>query len=158
MGGVGAGLRDPLGVRLRLPVRLAVHVGVPDALRVPVALLEPVRDVDGDGVPVRLPVPVRLRELVPVWLPVPETLDEAVIVAVPVGGLVAEAVDEPVPAALGVALPDGLRSDARLRPRYVSRATTASLLPPAASHSSADSSTPLAMLLAGTSCEMFTYR
>ncbi len=101
---------------------------------------------------------MRLQELVSVWLPVPETRGEAVAVSVPVVGLVAEAVDESVADALGVTLPDGLRSDARLRPRYVSRATTPSLLPPAASHSSADSSTPLAMLLDGTSCEMLTYR
>ena len=57
-----------------------------------------------------------------------------------------------LPAALGGALgvPDGLRSDAMLRPRYVRLATAASASP--ASHSSDDSSTPLAMAFEGTSC------
>ena len=92
-------------------------------------------------VPVPLDVPVPLLEPDPVPLPV--TLAGGV--TLPLG--VALAV------ALPVALPDGLRRLATLRPRYVSRATTSAgdSTPPAASHSSTDSRTPLAMMLLGTS-------
>jgi hypothetical protein len=73
---------------------------------------------DGVGTGVRVELPDALRVVLPVPLALAVTL------------------------ALGV--PDGLRSDATLRPRYVSRDTASSPPPPppAASHS-ADSSMPL---------------
>ena len=157
-GGVGVGVAvqvlDALPVRARLgaplgvPVRLALGVPVPKALEepVPVALDEPV--------PVALdePVPVALEELVPVAMDVPVcvTLDDTVPIwlaePVPVEPL------EPVLVMLGDGAPNGLRRLATLRPRYVSRSTTLVGVsptglpppPPAASHSSADSRSPLA--------------
>jgi hypothetical protein len=109
--------------------------------------------------------------------------DEREGVRAPVADSVAKALGEPVPVPLGDAvlvrlgvllgvplpdaLADGLRRLATLTPRYVSRATTSSgdspppappPLPPAASHSSADSRMPLAMVLDGTSSVTLAYR
>ena len=79
-----------------------------------------------------------------------------VLVALPVELRVPLHVPLPVPEAVARGVPDGLRSDAMARPRYVSRAT-ASSPPPAASHST-DSSTPLLKLLLGISCVTLTSR
>ena len=142
----GDGVRVVLGdgVPVTLPVALDDGVPVTDAL--PVAL--------GDGVPVGEPValddgvpvrePVALDDGVPVADALPVALDDGVPALV--------ALIEPLPVELRVLLappeataargvPDGLRSDARSRPRYVSRATASS--PPAAASHSTDSSTPL---------------
>jgi len=133
----------------------------PVSLPVVVALLElvPVTLSDCDTVALRvaeplgerLPVPlaVLLALLEPVPLALTELLPDALRVALPVPLALA------VTLALGV--PDGLRSDATLRPRYVSRDTASSPPPPAASHS-ADSSTPLAKALLGMSCVTLAYR
>ena len=134
------------GVRVWLAV---AGRGVRDALTVAL----------GDGVPEALAV--ALDEGVPVALA--EALDDGVPDALatpppPLGDGGAVPLGDGVPDALGVALgvPDGLRSDAMPRPRYVKLATAASASP--ASHSSADSRTPLTMALDGTRCVTAAYR
>jgi len=78
-----------------------------------------------------------------------DEVDEGLLVAVCDG--VAVGLGEAVP--VGDAVTEGVRSDARLRPCSVMRATSVSL----PSHSTA-SRTPLAMVLEGTSCVTLTYR
>jgi hypothetical protein len=110
-------------------------------------------------------VPVALAEALDEGVPVAlaEALDDGVPDALatpppPLGDGGAVPLGDGVPDALGVALgvPDGLRSDAMPRPRYVKLATAASASP--ASHSSADSRTPLTMALDGTRCVTAAYR
>ena len=141
---------DGVAVRLAVGAPLRVWLGVP--VGVPVAPLEP------EAVPEPLGVPVGLTVSVPVTVPM--------------------ALLEPEAARVPVAEPlaDALRRLATLTPRYVSRASTASVgasplpppppppapplppPPPAASHSSTDSRSPLAMVLDGTSWLTLTSR
>ena len=154
-----------------MPVTLAVPLPVP----VPVLLLE--------GVPVELPVCVpvglwvldalaaalcvQLGDREPVELLVTDTEPDALLELVPVPLRVPDALPDSVPVRVTVAvlLPEPRRRLATRSPRYVNRASVASIdtapppppaPPPAASHSSADSYTPEAMPLAGTSCVTLT--
>ncbi len=155
--GEGASARPPASGDAARGVKANVGSGVDEDEGVPVALDDAVPVALDDGVPVWLPVPVALLEPVPVPLadPVPDLLGMTLGVPLP------------------DALPDGLRRLATLRPRYVRRASTASVgvspvppvlpppLPPpplAASHSSTDSRSPLAYPLLGTSWLTLTYR
>ena len=146
-------LLEPVHVLVALRDTDWLLVAVALRERVPVALTDTelvtlrVAGALGDGVPVRLPVGDALLE------PVADALTEPLPVGLPVELLVTLTL--PVADTLGV--PDGLRSDAMARPRYVSR-VTASSPPPAASHSSTDSRSPLAMMLAGTSWLTLAYR
>jgi len=149
--GVALGGRDVEGLPVSLGDR--VGAGVSETLLVPVADRVATGLVDGAALPLGLRGAVRDGEVL--WR------------ALMLGLTVAAAVPLRDGVLLGEALPAGLRSDATLSPRYVSRARTASGVspplppppaPPAASHSSTDSRTPLAMVLDGTSCVTFTYR
>ena len=89
-------------------------------------------------------------------VPEPVVLDVRVLVEV----AVALTHVVPLPNGKGMRLADGLRRLSRLRPRYVNRAMTSPVVsaPPAASHSSTDSRTPLAMKFMGTSCVILVSR
>ena len=129
-----------LPVRVFVPVAAPLaerdELGVPDAVA---ALVTLVADVAEGAVEVRLEASTE-RTLVTAALdePVPVQL-EAVALGVAL----------PVPLPVAVALPEPLRRLATMRPRYVSRATTASgdslpapTAPAAAGHSSTDSRSP----------------
>ena len=146
--GVPVRERDGGAVTDAEPVRLA---RLCDALTD--ALPDDVRE--GDVLPVALPVtllvvlPVALREGVAERVPVADAEIVALRVVLPValreGVTIALPVRAALPDAVGVGRGEG--SDAMLSPRYVSRAMAAA----SCSHS-AEESTPLAMLLLGTSC------
>ena len=115
-------------------VGVAVLVGVP--VREAVFVRVPEGDFVCEGVPLGESVCVRERDTLPDTLGVPLR----------------------VRVALGDA--DALRRLSTLSPRYVRLAMAASAPPPtpAASHSSADSRSPLTMVLDGTSCVTLAYR
>ncbi len=141
-GGEAVPLGDGASEWLLVALDDGVPVGLDDGMSL--ALGEPVPVALSEDVPDRLPVlvPVALGEGVPVWLREPLGLLEPLAMLLPVALPVELRLALALPVAVALGVPEGLRSDARSRPRYVSRAT-ASAPPPTASHST-DSSTPLA--------------
>ena len=112
-----------------------------------------VRERDAVRVVVALPVPAAVADSGA--LPEPDGLRVALALPEGDGEPLPECGALALPEGLARGLPDALRSDAMPRPRYVRLATAASASP--ASHSSADSSTPDAMVLDGTSCVTLAY-